>query len=156
MKRNTMVQWMNLHQNRTRLLLLCEKSGAIFLILVGLTADRLADSPAGRLAVRRNTGRFGVFLNSLQITSLGFSRHLKKVQCYYSVTNAFQSVFSGKVYCEVYEAELEIAVSHRLFSDQFQDLAEQNRFLTLLQRVRTLSSHRMGCFLGCRTHYHES
>ena len=40
------------------------------------------------------------FLNSLQITSVGFSWRLK-VQCYYGVTNAFQSVFLGKVYCEV-------------------------------------------------------
>ena len=40
---NTMVQWMNLYQNnsfvnQTRLPLLCEKSGAILLVLVGLTA----------------------------------------------------------------------------------------------------------------------
>ena len=41
-----------------------------------------------------------IFKNSLQIASVGFSRHLTKVQCYYSVTNAFQSDLS-KVYCEV-------------------------------------------------------
>ena len=38
-----MAQWMNLHQNNssvnwTRLPLLCEKTGAIHLVLVGLTA----------------------------------------------------------------------------------------------------------------------
>ena len=43
MKRNSMAQWINLHRNNsfvngTRLLLLCEKSGAILLVLVGLTA----------------------------------------------------------------------------------------------------------------------
>ena len=43
MKRNSMAQWINLHRNNifinlTRLPLLCEKSGAILLVLVGLTA----------------------------------------------------------------------------------------------------------------------
>ena len=43
MKRNSVAQWINLHRNnifinRTRLPLLCEKSGAILLVLVGLTA----------------------------------------------------------------------------------------------------------------------
>ena len=46
MKRNTMAQWMNFHQNKnfvnqTRLPLLCEKCGAILLVLVGLTAGRI-------------------------------------------------------------------------------------------------------------------
>ena len=55
MKRNSMAQWMNLHRNNsfvicTQLPLLCEKSGAILLVLVGLTA--------GRLGVRQNKGRF--------------------------------------------------------------------------------------------------
>ena len=75
-----MAQWMNLYQNNSfinqmRLPLLCEKSGAILLVLVGLTA--------GSQAVRQNTGK-----NSLEIASLRFSRRLTKVQCY-SVTNAF-------------------------------------------------------------------
>ena len=48
MKRNTKVQWMNLQRNsnfvnRTRFPLLCEKSGAKILVLVGLTAGRQAD-----------------------------------------------------------------------------------------------------------------
>ena len=47
--------------------MLCEKSGAILLVLVGLMT--------GRPTVRQNTG---VFENSLQI-----------VQCYYSATNGF-------------------------------------------------------------------
>ena len=89
-----MAQWMNLHQNnifvnRMQLPLLCEKSGAILLVLVGLMA--------GRQAIRRNADRFE---NFLQIASVGFSQHLTKVQCYYSVINTFQSDLS-KVYSEV-------------------------------------------------------
>ena len=43
-----MAQWINLNWNnsfinRTRLPLLCEKSGAILLVLVGLTAGRQSD-----------------------------------------------------------------------------------------------------------------
>ena len=62
MKRNTMAQWMNFHWNNsfanwTRLPLLCEKSGVVLLVLVGL----MAASPAGRPAVRRNTDGFGNF-----------------------------------------------------------------------------------------------
>ena len=43
-----MAQWINLHRNnifinRMRLPLLCEKSGAILLVLVGLTAGRQSD-----------------------------------------------------------------------------------------------------------------
>ena len=33
---------------------------------------------------------------------VGFSWHLMKVQCYYSVTNAFQ-LFLGEVYCGAIE-----------------------------------------------------
>ena len=48
MKRKTMAQWMNLHRNNNfvnqmRLPLLCEKSGAILLVLVGLTVDWQSD-----------------------------------------------------------------------------------------------------------------
>ena len=44
-ERSTMTQWMNLHWNnsfvnRIQLPLLCEKSGAVFLVLMGLTAGR--------------------------------------------------------------------------------------------------------------------
>ena len=90
MKRNTKAQRMNLQRNsnfinRTRFPLLCEKSGAILLVLVGLTAGL----QAGRPAVRRNSGRFRNFEISLQIASLGFSQSLTKVQCYYSVANGF-------------------------------------------------------------------
>ena len=43
-----MAQWINLHRNNTfvnrmRLPLLCEKSGAILLVLVGLMAGRQLD-----------------------------------------------------------------------------------------------------------------
>ena len=86
MKRNSRAQWMNLQWNNsfvnwTRFPLLCEKSGAILLVLVGLTA--------GRPAVRRNSGRFQNFQISLQIVSLGFSWSLMKVQFCYGVTNGF-------------------------------------------------------------------
>ena len=48
MKRNAMAQWMNAHRNNsfinwTQLPLLYEKSGAILIVLVGLTADRQLD-----------------------------------------------------------------------------------------------------------------
>ena len=90
MKRNTKAQWMNLQWNssfvnRIRFPLLCEKSGAILLVLVCLTAGR----QAGRLAVRRNSGRFRNFQISLLIVLLGFPWSLTKVQFCYSVTNGF-------------------------------------------------------------------
>ena len=75
---------MNLQQNssfvnRMRFPLLCEKSGAILLVLVGLMA--------GRPVVRQNSDRFQNFQISLQIVSLGFSWSLMKVQFCYIVTN---------------------------------------------------------------------
>ena len=96
-----MAQWINLHRNnifvnRTRLPLLCEKSRAILLVLVGLTPAWQAGIPA----VRRNKGRFEEFWNPLLIALLGILRRFTKVQCYCSVTNAFQSFSSGKAYCE--------------------------------------------------------
>ena len=55
-EKNIMVQWMNLHWNnsfinRTRLPLLCENSGAIFLVLVGPTAGSLAGQQSEELLV---------------------------------------------------------------------------------------------------------
>ena len=96
-----MAQWINLHRNNifvnwTQLPLLCEKSGAILLVLVGLTAAWQAGSPA----VRRNNGRFEKFWNPLLIALLGILRRFTKLQCYCSVTNVFQSFSSGKAYCE--------------------------------------------------------
>ena len=78
-----MVQWMNLHLNNsfvnwTQLPLLCEKSGPILLVLVGLMAGR----QAVRQAVRGNTGRFKFFTDCI-------GRIFTVIQCYYSVTNAF-------------------------------------------------------------------
>ena len=72
--------------------LLCEKSGAILLVLVDLMASWQA--------VRPNTGRFKSFSNSLSIALLGFSWSFTKERCYHRVTNVFQSVFLVKVYCE--------------------------------------------------------
>ena len=92
-----MAQWINLNRNdsfvnRMRLPLLCKKSGAILLVLVGLTA--------GRQTGRPNTVRFENFLNCLSIAMSGFSRILMKERCDHRVTNVFRLVFSGKVYCE--------------------------------------------------------
>ena len=92
-----MVQWINLHRNnifvnQTRLPLLCEKSQAILLVLVGLTAAWQANRPA----VRRNKRRFEQFCNPLLIALLGILQRFTKVQCYCSVTNAFQSFFRVK------------------------------------------------------------
>ena len=57
-----MAQWINLPHNnsfinRMQLPLLCEKSGAILPVLVGLTAGRLAVQQV----VRQNTDRFEMF-----------------------------------------------------------------------------------------------
>ena len=93
MKRNSMAQWINLHRNnifvnQTRLLLLCEKIWSHTASASG-SYSRQAGWQSGR---QSDKGRFEN-LNSLRIASVRFSWHLTKVQCYYSVTNAFQSVF---------------------------------------------------------------
>ena len=75
------LQWNSSFVNRTRFPLLCEKSGAILLVPVGLSA--------GRQAVRQNSGRFLNFQISLLIVLLGFSWSLTKVQFCYSVTKEF-------------------------------------------------------------------
>ena len=85
-----MAQWLNRLRNKIfvnapPLPLLCEISGALHLAQPGLTA--------GWQAVRRNTGEFRNFLK--------LSFRLTKVQHHYSLTNAFQLVFSGKAYCKV-------------------------------------------------------
>ena len=72
---------MNLQQNssfvnRTRFPLLCEKSGAMLLVLVGLTA--------GWQAARQNSGRFRNFQISLLIVLLGFSRRYSFVIVFFS------------------------------------------------------------------------
>ena len=51
-----MAQWMNLHQNNSfvnwmRLPLLCEKFGAILLVLVGLTVGRLGGWQSDKIVV---------------------------------------------------------------------------------------------------------
>ena len=87
MKRNAMVQWMNLHQknsfvNRTPLSLLCEKSRAIPLVLVGLTAGMHACRQFGRQSDEILVD-LEILKISLWITLVGFSQCLTKVQCYY-------------------------------------------------------------------------
>jgi len=60
-KGKTMAQWMNLWNssfvNYTQLPFLCEKSGTIALVLLGLMAGWLA----GKLAGRRNSAKFKNF-----------------------------------------------------------------------------------------------
>ena len=80
-----MAQWVNRLRNKIfvnppPLPLLCEISGALHLAQPGLTAGRLA----GRLA------------DEIQVNFEIF-----KVGCHYSLTNAFQPVFSGKAYSKV-------------------------------------------------------
>ena len=92
MKRNSKVQWMNLQRNssfvnQTQFPLLCEKSGAILLVLVGLTAGLQSD----KIPVD-----FEIF-KSLLIVLLRFSRSLTKVHFCYSVTNGFQSFFCESI-----------------------------------------------------------
>ena len=65
MKRNTMAQWINLHQNNsfvnwTRLPLLCEKSEVILLVLVGFMAGGRAGGQAGRQASRLSENFHGI------------------------------------------------------------------------------------------------
>ena len=62
-----MAQWINLHRNNifvnwTRLPLLCEKSGAILLVLVGLTAAWQAGRQAGQQSdeIREDLKIFGI------------------------------------------------------------------------------------------------
>ena len=63
MKRNSVAQWINLHRNNvfvdwTRLPLLCEKSGAIVLVLVGLIADWQASRQSDK--IREDLKNFGI------------------------------------------------------------------------------------------------
>jgi len=67
---------------------LCEKSRAIALALLGLTAGRLAGWLAGRLASRQNTAKFKNFKNYILDEKFEFLLCLTKVYCYYSHTNA--------------------------------------------------------------------
>ena len=98
-----MAQWINLPHNnsfinRTQLPLLCEKSGAILLVLVDLTAGRLAVQQAVQQAVRQNTDRFEIFLNSLRIASVGFSWRLTYniyTRVYIRICNIFTPQIKG-------------------------------------------------------------
>ena len=68
--------------------LLCEISGALHLAQPDLTAGRLADE------IQVNFEIFKVGCRSKYPTQVSF--RLTKVQHHYSLTNAFQLVFSGK------------------------------------------------------------
>ena len=93
-----MAQWVNRLRNKIfvnppSLPLLCGISGALHLAQPGLTA--------GRQAGRRNTGEFRNFQSWLKVEIFDLSFRLTKIQHHYSLTNAFQPVFSGKAYCKV-------------------------------------------------------
>ena len=90
-----MAQWTNVNQNNRfvnpcPLPWLSEISGAVHLVSLGLTAGG-----------RRIAGKFQKIENSLQIETFVFSLRLTKVQHHYSSTNAFQALFSGKIFCKV-------------------------------------------------------
>ena len=89
-----MAQWVNRVQNNIfvnppPLSLLCEISRALHLVQPGLTAGRLADE----IQVNLEIFKVGCRLKYLTCCS--------KVQHHYSLTNAFQLVFSGKAGCKV-------------------------------------------------------
>ena len=67
--------------NQTRFPLLCEKSGAMLLVLVGLTA--------GRQLVDLKIFKF----STGHIVRIFTNEGIVLLQCYYSVTNAFQLFF---------------------------------------------------------------
>ena len=69
--------------------LLCEISGALHLAKPGLTAGWQADE------IQVN---FEIFKSWLYVEMFDLSLRLTKVQHHYSLTNAFQSFFSGKAY----------------------------------------------------------
>ena len=92
-----MAQWVNRLQNKIfvnppSLSLLCEISGILHLAQLGLTAGRLAG-----WQMKYKIFKVGCRLKYVFELSL----HLTKVQHHYSLTNAFQPVFSGKAYCKV-------------------------------------------------------
>jgi len=62
-----------------------EKSGAIALVLPGITAGWLAGIQAGR----QSSVKFKNFLNYIPDETFNFLLHLTKARCYYSCTNRF-------------------------------------------------------------------
>ena len=71
--------------------LLCEKSEAIFIVLVGLTGGQQSDE----IVVNLNNFKFSTDC-ILRVYKVFY-----KGTVLLCVTNVFQSVLSGKVYCEV-------------------------------------------------------
>ena len=93
-----MVQWINRLRNNIfvsppLLPLLCEISGALHLAQPGLTAG-------GRQADEMQVN-FEIFKTNCTPKHSIFRSHLAKVQHHYSSINAFQVLFSGKVYWKV-------------------------------------------------------
>ena len=97
MKRNTKAQWMNLQQNSSFInhtqFPLCEKSGAILLVLVGFTAGWQSDEIL--VAIFRN------FEISPQIALLGFSRSLTKVRMYSVIIIIVLQTDFSRFFCEM-------------------------------------------------------
>ena len=93
-----MAQWVNRLRNKIfvnppPLPLLCEISGALHLAQPGLTAGGQAVRPSGR--------RISKFSKLVVGRNIRLVASLTKVQHHFSLTNAFQPVFSGKAYCKV-------------------------------------------------------
>ena len=93
--------WNNIFVNPPPLPLLCEISGALHLAQPGLTAGGRSGRQVGRLAgwladeIQVNFEIFKVGCRSK------YSTYRFKVQHHYSLTNAFQPIFSSKAYCKV-------------------------------------------------------
>ena len=85
----------NIFVNPPPLPLSCEISGALHLAQSGLTVGWLAGWLAGRLTKYRWILKLAVGRNIQVFASL------MKIQHHYSLTNAFQWVFSDKAYCKV-------------------------------------------------------
>jgi len=69
---------------------LCEKSGAIALVLLGLTAGRQNGWPADKILL------IWKFLKLYTGWNIQVFAMLTKVQCYYRCTNAFRLIFCIK------------------------------------------------------------
>ena len=86
MKRNSMTQWINLYPNNsfinwTQLPWLCEKFGAILLVLVGLMAGRQSDEILVdfeiKFSIDHIVGIFTAFNEGTVLLPMHFSQHFR-------------------------------------------------------------------------------
>ena len=77
--------WNNIFINLPPLPLLCEISGVLHIVQLGLTA--------GRLAGRQNTGEYRNFRSGQYVKIFDLLLRLTKVQHHYRLSNAFQLAF---------------------------------------------------------------